>query len=1274
MAKKGRGIEVGNAYVTVTPYAPEFGKILEQQVQPMMEKLGQTSGVRFNTGFSPSKVAQRIGRGLRTGLSSILQGVGQHAGKLFGESLTGGWERLKSIDQAGAKLRGLGFDTEASAAIMDNALASVKGTAFGMGEAAVTAAGAVAAGVKPGAELESVLKGVANAAAATDTSMGDMGAIFNKVATTNKATNESLLQVADRGLPIYAKLSEMLGVTTSDVEKMASRGEIDFATFAEAAQAAAGTVADEMGLTATGSVDNFGASLSRFGAELLEGVFAEVGPLFRDLSGYVDGATEAIKPFAEAAGEKLSSALEASMGFIRDTGLPALQGLYDLIVNGNFGPKLQEVFGWDEDSGVVTLILSLRDTAINALPEVVEWLQALWDVLGSALDGLGEMLGWVTRNKDWLGPLVASVGGFVGALYGIGRAKLALDGIMKAGSLVTWLKQAKLASGLTKTWTAIQTGFNTVMNLNPIGIVVLAIAALVAGLILAYNKSETFRNFVDKMFAGIKNIASTVADWFVNDFAGFFQRTWDSITGFFGGARDKISAVIDGIKDFFARLGEAFSAAGDRVGDVWSSITDAFQAAIDWVTGTFGPIWDTIEAILTLPINLAKTTIGLAWDWVTDKFSAAWAWVSDKFSAAWAGLTDLLSGPINAAKDWIADTWGRIVDAFQTAWKNVSGWVSSKWNTLTSTLGSVIDRAKDWIANTWDTIVKGFGTFWGNVTGWVSSKWSTLTGLLRGPVDKAKEWIDTALDGIKSAFDKAVTFITDTWDKIQEAIKKPIRFILTDVIDDGLIAGFNKVADFAGSKRLSKVTPPGFQAGGYVDLPWSASDRDPYLGVSPRGLLRFEGEEFIVNRDATRRHRGVLEAINADRFQDGGFLGSVGSFFSDAIDGLGQLLTDPKGFFTSLIDRLLGGIADTPILQAMIGVPRKLADMIADWVETQLAKLFGGTGGTMPVDGVITSPYGYRNGPFAGWEMHDGVDIGAAAGTPVRAALAGLVSQAGPNGGYGNYVHILSGAIEMFYAHLQDIMTRVGATVQAGQVIGTVGSTGWSTGPHLHWGARKNGASVDPLSLVQQASAGIGPVARGVERWTTTAIQAMKLAGLPMNYLPLLMHRMNVESGGNPHAINLWDSNAAAGMPSQGLMQTIPSTFNAYAGPLASRGITDPLANIYAAIRYSLARYGMAGLNAAWGGTMGYASGTASARRGLAWVGEQGPELVDFRGGERVWSARQSRDMAALPDRITLVAEDGTMLGVFRTVAGDVVRSALAPASSGALTSRLGGV
>ena len=122
---------------------------------------------------------------------------------------------------------------------------------------------------------------------------------------------------------------------------------------------------------------------------------------------------------------------------------------------------------------------------------------------------------------------------------------------------------------------------------------------------------------------------------------------------------------------------------------------------------------------------------------------------------------------------------------------------------------------------------------------------------------------------------------------------------------------------------------------------------------------------------------------------------------------------------------------------------------------------------TVPVGGSITSGFGYRNDVGdVGSSYHQGIDIGASEGTPVGAAGAGTVSQAGWNGGYGNSVTIDHGnGLQTLYGHLSAIMVSVGDLVSQLQTIGLVGSTGNSTGPHLHFSVIQNGEMVDPSSI-----------------------------------------------------------------------------------------------------------------------------------------------------------------------------------------------------------------
>jgi hypothetical protein len=148
-----------------------------------------------------------------------------------------------------------------------------------------------------------------------------------------------------------------------------------------------------------------------------------------------------------------------------------------------------------------------------------------------------------------------------------------------------------------------------------------------------------------------------------------------------------------------------------------------------------------------------------------------------------------------------------------------------------------------------------------------------------------------------------------------------------------------------------------------------------------------------------------------------------------------------------------------------------------------------------------------------------------------------------------------------------------------------------------------------------------GAYGPGVTQWTGDVLKALKMEGLPSAYLPLVLYQMMTESGGNPNAINLTDINAQQGDPSRGLMQTIMSTFQAYHWPGTSNDIYDPLANIAAALNYAAHNRGFGTGPGQIGSGHGYAYGTGSALPGWAWVGERGPELVNFAGGERVYPA-----------------------------------------------------
>ena len=153
----------------------------------------------------------------------------------------------------------------------------------------------------------------------------------------------------------------------------------------------------------------------------------------------------------------------------------------------------------------------------------------------------------------------------------------------------------------------------------------------------------------------------------------------------------------------------------------------------------------------------------------------------------------------------------------------------------------------------------------------------------------------------------------------------------------------------------------------------------------------------------------------------------------------------------------------------------------AQWFE---ASGVGQSRGAMsrPVNGVVGSGYGMRRHPILGYKrMHAGLDFKASYGAPIFAATDGVVAYAGRKGGYGNFVQVNhGGGLATGYAHMSRIVAAPGRRVRQGQIIGYVGSTGLSTGPHLHYELYRNGHHINPasVSFVQRAQLDGGNLAR----------------------------------------------------------------------------------------------------------------------------------------------------------------------------------------------------
>lgn len=455
---------------------------------------------------------------------------GAAAVALIGTSLAKGFSRLNAIDQATAKLRGLGNSASTVDKIMKNALASVKGTAFGLDEAATASATAVAAGVKPGKELTKYLTLVGDAATLTNSSFSDMARVMNKARTLGGAYNDTLQVLAERGLPVYNLLAKSMGKSTAEVKKLASEGKVSATILEKALRTQVGGAALESGKTFTGAWRNLQASLGRIGANLLSGLFPKMQA---GLTGLTDVLVK-LEPAAARLGAAIGSSLGAAVSKASD-----LIGRFQSRAGGASGP-LEKLSQTGQQFGEF-----LRGTVLPAAREVGDYLRDTW---GPILDQV------VTVVATKVAPILAS---WVGFLYG--RLYPAIFQIAQAVAKNLKPVLDQLAQTFsTQILPAVSRFLDKVRPLGPVLAVVASVSLKVLGVVakLAAKVLGVLLPVVVKL-AGF--LAGTLFDT-LGAMADYFVRGGKAAGRFVSAVKDRVGDAIT----FFAKLpGRILKALGD---------------------------------------------------------------------------------------------------------------------------------------------------------------------------------------------------------------------------------------------------------------------------------------------------------------------------------------------------------------------------------------------------------------------------------------------------------------------------------------------------------------------------------------------------------------------------------------------------------------------------------------------------------------------------------------------------------------------------------------
>lgn len=481
-----------------------------------------------------------------------------------------------------------------------------------------------------------------------------------------------------------------------------------------------------------------------------------------------------------------------------DLGIDGVKALMD--VNGEMdksGEKMKEI---DEirysDIGnefstlgriiETDLIKPLLESLLPAAQNVVKWVQ---ENVPKVIEKLGE----VKQFLSDISPLLAALGT---ALAGLALAGL----IQNIGAIGTALKTWALS---TKVVTAAQWLLNAALSANPIGLIIIAIGALVAAFVVLWNKSDKFREFWINLWEGIKEVAGTV--W--EAITGFFTAAWEKIKVVWSVVSEFFSGIWEGIKSVFSAVGEWFkekfltaynnivavwSVVSGFFTSIWESIKSIFTPVIEWFTALFSSVWQTISDIWNNIIGFLQG----CWELITLIFEPVADWFKEKFQTAWNNIKTVWS----VVKKFFSSIWNGIKSIFEP----VVEWFKEKFKTAWNNIKAIWSVVKDFFSGIWDGIKNTFSS----VGDWFGDKFQTAVNRIKAVFSVVKGFFSGVWDGIKSVFGNVADWFKNifstAWQKVKDVfstggkifdgIKEGIADTFKTVVN-GIIGGINKVIE-----------------------------------------------------------------------------------------------------------------------------------------------------------------------------------------------------------------------------------------------------------------------------------------------------------------------------------------------------------------------------------------------------------------------------------------------------------------------------------------------
>lgn len=685
-------------------------------------------------------VGKTIG-GFAVGALASLAAVGAGITAL---AIKGGISRALNIEDAQAKLKALGYDSKQVSGVMDDALAAVKGTAFGLDSAVTQAATAMAAGVKQGAELEAYLTMVADGATIAGISMDEFGAITNKVMANGRLSTQEMNQMMDRGIPILAWLADSYGVTAEEMRKMVTAGEVDAARFQEVMEENIGGAAQKSADTTRGAFANMRAAMSRWGAAIVGGALPIAKDLFIFLTDGFDALTGITQPFADELWALVSDTLEpvfqnlkTAFGLINELGFsgfieqfaPVVQTLMDLSPLGqviqNIAPHLRDF--WD---ALAPLRDVLADMGKTIFPVIQDVLSNFGGSVGDLAAGLLPILAEVLINvADALAEILPVLETLAGDAFA------ALFDVISA-AMPTVLELAKvfgdvLADVLPIVADLIVLVADTVSQLLPVLMpvvetvldLVAAFAPLVSVLLTALLPLLT--PLIELLALLLPPIIDLI-ELALTPFLFMLEKAAEAIEMLIGW----IETAIGWFVDFVTQGGDAVTNMEEK----WAALT-----------GFFEELWGTVSGIFETAWAIVTDVVGTAWEVISTLFTTAGETIKQLVAGAVMFIVKIFQGDFSGAADVVRKVWDNIKGLFGSAGDKIRGLVSGLVGRIKNFFSNMMNGAKNTVSNGISNIVTFFRNLPGKILGFITS----LPGKFRSI---GRDIISGLIGGLEGAF------------------------------------------------------------------------------------------------------------------------------------------------------------------------------------------------------------------------------------------------------------------------------------------------------------------------------------------------------------------------------------------------------------------------------------------------------------------------------------------------------------------------------------------